>query len=824
MNKIISFLSFWLLLNVNAQTETSGRGIYRATSTKHTELIHTKLSVSFNFDNQTLNGEEWLTATPFFYPSDSLVLDAKSMLIHEVKLDKKGKRQKLDYQYQNDFLKIKLDKVYQKGENYTIYIRYTAQPELVKAEGSSAINDAKGLYFINPKGENPDVPTQVWTQGETESSSVWFPTIDKPNQKTTQEIYITVPDKFVTLSNGELKSSENKPNNLRTDYWVMNQKHAPYLFFMGIGDFTIVKDTPWREKVAVDYYVEKEFEAVAKKIFGHTTEMIEFFSKKFNYDYPWQKYAQMVVRDFVSGAMENTTAVSHSESAQQTSNALADFNQWESVIAHELVHHWFGNLVTTESWANLTVNESFATYGEYLWIEYKYGKDAADYHLFNSVNQYRHRSDDFLKKLVRFGYDDKEDMFDLVSYNKGGAILHMLRDYLGDDAFFGGISDYLNTYEFGTGEAHQLRLSFEKISGRDLNWFFNQWFFGYGNPVIKIKTDYNPENKQVTVLVNQTQDEEILFEFPLEIDIYQNGKYDRHSVWVTAQKKNEFTFSSNKIPDLVNVNPRGVILLTQEGLYKTETEYVFQYKNSKDFFSRNEAVEYATEYQYKNILMLATKDSFFRIREKALEVLKKVELSSNEFSEIEKIAKKDPENIVRAAAISILAETENEAYLPIFEKGMTISSNAVRNASLYGISKINPEMAKKILFDANPNDFDADQLLPLVSMIVENKMEKYLETLLPNFMFYPFVSGQSIKQAETLRKGYLWAMSLDNNRLLNIFEKSLKQIEPYLSNPNVKPAIIFMIDEAILTKKQIPQTESVKQQIRQLEEIKNRIW
>ena len=306
-----------------AQTDTSGRSLYRATPEKKTALKHTKLKVDFNFSNQTLGGEEWLTAAPFFYPTDSLILDAKAMLIHKVALDDQGKQQPLAYSYDKDVLRIKLPKTYKKGETYTVYIKYTAQPEKVTEKGSLAITDTKGLYFINPEN-NPEGPMrQIWTQGESESSSCWFPTIDKPNQKTTQEIEMTVPDSFVTLSNGELKRSEKK-GDLRTDYWVMDKPHAPYLFFMGAGEFAVVKDTPWRGKVPVEYYVEKKYEPLAKRIFGNTSEMLTFFSERFGYDYPWAKYAQMVVRDFVSGAMENTTAVSHAESAYQSADALND--------------------------------------------------------------------------------------------------------------------------------------------------------------------------------------------------------------------------------------------------------------------------------------------------------------------------------------------------------------------------------------------------------------------------------------------------------------------------------------------------------------------
>ena len=612
----LGLLGVMLSGNAFAQTETSGRTeIYRQTHTKTTELKHTKLKVNFDYQKEQMGGEEWLTASPYFYSTDSLVLNAKGMLIHEVALDKNGSKSPLKYEYKDDLLKINLDKTYNRNQDYTVYIKYTARPNEVSQKGSAAISDAKGLYFINAQGKDADKPTQIWTQGETESSSAWFPTIDKSNQKTTQEIYMTVPDKYVTLSNGIMKSSTKVSGGLRTDHWVMDKKHAPYLFFMGVGEYAVVKDK-WRN-IEVDYYVEKEYEPFAKQIFGNTPEMIEFFSKRLSYDYPWSKYAQITGRDFVSGAMENTTATLHQESAQQKPGDLIDENRWEDTIAHELFHHWFGDLVTAESWSNLTVNESFANYSQYLWNEHKYGKDIADYGLMKEIRGYMMDPSNISKDLVRFNYHSREDMFDGVSYNKGGAILHMLRNYVGDDAFFAGLTDYLKTNEFGTGEAHQLRLSLEKVSGKDLNWFFNQWYFGNGNPKISYTTSFEPVKKEVTITLSQNQIGQN-FQFPLSIDIFENGKPTRKNVWVSAKEKNDFTFQVSKNPDLVNLNSDGV-LLAEITDTKTPEQFLIQYQNSTQFLSRYKAVENAIENLTKNPAALKTvvaalNDSNFRIR------------------------------------------------------------------------------------------------------------------------------------------------------------------------------------------------------------------
>ena len=821
------FTSFTLLIiflsgNLLAQTDTSGRTeIYRASHTKMTELKHTKLKVNFDYQKEQMGGEEWLTAAPYFYPTDSLVLNAKAMLIHEVALDKNGSKTPLKYEYKDDMLKINLDKTYNRNQDYTVYIKYTARPNEVTQKGSAAITDAKGLYFINAQGTDPDKPTQIWTQGETESSSVWFPTIDKTNQKTTEEIYMTVPDKYVTLSNGIMKSSTKEANGLRTDHWVMDRKHAPYLFFMGVGDYAVVKDK-WRN-IPVDYYVEKEYEPYAKQIFGNTPEMMEFFSKRLNYDYPWSKYDQITGRDYVSGAMENTTATLHQESAQQKPGDLIDENRWESTIAHELFHHWFGDLVTAESWSNLTVNESFANYSEYLWNEHKYGKDVADYGLMKEIKGYLMDPSSPAKDLVRFSYHSREDMFDGVSYNKGGAILHMLRNYLGDDAFFSGLNDYLKTNEYGTGEAHQLRLSLEKVSGKDLNWFFNQWYFDSGHPKVSYTTTFEPVKKQVTVTVNQNQLGKN-FQFPLAIDLYENGKPSRKNVWVNAKEKNDFTFSVSKNPDLVNINADGVVLgeFTET---KTPEQYLLQYQNSKEFLSRFKAVENAVDNASKSPaalknLVAGLKDSNFRIRIEALSGLdlSKADQAKAALSEVEKMASTDQKTLVQGAAIAALAKTKDKKFLPLFEKGLNAVSNAVKANSLTGIAAVDPSrvvaLAEKIDLEGASDDLIAE-LLPI---IVKNKIEKQMPAIAATTAFYPFLKFQKPELGAVAEDGFNWIMSSDNLKATENLTKVLTQVKGQIgNNPQAKMMIVQILKDGLAKKmvvlKANPSSPTINKQI-----------
>src|SRR5438045_5132216 len=312
---VLAIMNHFLLAQRGQTADTSWKKQYRETTTKINDLVHTKLDTKFDFSKSYMYGKAWITLQPHFYPTDSLRLDAKGMDIHKIAIVKNGKESSLKYDYDNWQLNIHLDKTYKGGEQYTVFIDYTSKPNEVKVKGSAAISDARGLYFINPTGEEKDKPTEIWTQGETEANSVWLPTIDKPNQKMTDEISMTVPNKYVTLSNGKLASQKKNADGTRTDTWKMELPHAPYLLFMGVGDFAIIKDS-YKDK-EVSYYVDKEYASVARNIFGLTPQMIAFYSRITGVDYPWAKYSQITGHDYVSGAMENTTATWHSDATQQ---------------------------------------------------------------------------------------------------------------------------------------------------------------------------------------------------------------------------------------------------------------------------------------------------------------------------------------------------------------------------------------------------------------------------------------------------------------------------------------------------------------------------
>jgi aminopeptidase N len=669
--------------------------LYRSTPVKINDLINTRLEVRFDFSKSWMFGKAWITLKPHFYPTDSLTLDAKGMNINEVAVERDGKLIPLKYMYDSLNLRITLDKTYKGGEQYTVFIDYVAMPNDIKAKGSAAISSAKGLYFINPLGKDKNKPTQIWTQGETESNSVWFPTIDKPNQKTTDEIIITVPDRYKTLSNGLLvKQKKNKKDGTRTDTWKMDMPHAPYLIMMAIGEYSVIKDSYKGKEVS--YYVEKEYAPVARKIFGLTPEMIGLYSRLTGVEYPWQKYSQVVVRDYVSGAMENTTATLHGESAQQDARQLVDGNQWEDVICHELFHMWFGDYVTTESWSNLTINESFADFSEILWEEYKHGKDAAAEHNFTSMQSYLY-SNSSNKDLVRFYYNDREDMFDAVSYMKGGRILNMLRNYVGDTAFYKSLNLFLTTHKFKAAEAQELRLAFEEVTGQDLNWFWNQWYYGSGHPRLDISYDYDNVSKTAKVFVKQNQPENI-FRMPVAIDVYQGGGKKRYNVWL-SQRADTFSFPASTQPDLINFDG-DKILLCEKTDHKTLDNYIFQYKNAGLYLDRREAIDFAAgmqsdDKQARELIMTALGDTFKGLRIYTMQKLSMRSDSSKAAYEpiLSRMATDDNEPLVRAGAIQSLGRYKKNTYKQLFMNSLNDSSYTIAGNALLALGTIDSTAA-----------------------------------------------------------------------------------------------------------------------------------
>ncbi|URC10833.1 M1 family metallopeptidase [Flavobacterium sp. B183] len=695
-----SLFSLFLVAGQNAMAQNNDQtknplSVYQVTPLKVNDLVHTKLDVSFDYGKRYLYGKGWLTLKPHFYDTDSLRLDAKGMDFKTIAMVDGKKTIPLKYTYDNEQLLITLNRKYKSTEKYIIFIDYTAKPDELKVKGSLAITDAKGLYFINPDGKG-DKPIQIWTQGETEASSAWFPTIDKPNQKTTSEISMTVDAKYTSLSNGKLISQKVNKNGTRTDTWKMDLPHSPYLFMMAVGDFKIYKDSYNGQEVS--YYLEPKYAPYAKQIFGKTPDMMKFYGKMLGVEYPWGKYAQIVARDYVSGAMENTSATLHGEHVQKTERELLDDNQ-ESTIAHELFHQWFGDYVTAESWSNLTMNESFATFGEVLWHGHDEGQDAEDRSRYEKLqNCLRSSKDGVSPPLARFHYGNKEDMFDNISYSKGSIILYALKNQMGDEAFFKSLNKYLTTNAFKTGESHQLRLAMEEVTGKDWSPYFNQWYFQGGNPILNI--EYGYADGKATMAVKQVQESSVqTFTLPLKVDFYVNGTKVRKDILIDKREQN-FSFDLPSKPDFIDLDP-DKILVGKVIDNKKISDYLYQYKNVPTYYNRIEAIKFAAKdksHEAQLILLAGLQDQRDDLRTRSIRA---IDLADNSIKEaalktLLNIAQNDKKTYARASAIIKLAGTGDAAYKNLMIESTKNQSYNVAAAGILGLSKYAPEEADKI--------------------------------------------------------------------------------------------------------------------------------
>jgi aminopeptidase N len=740
------------------------RNQYRGSEAILWDIIHTRVALSFgNWADKTAYGEAWIDIQPYAKARKTLTLDAKSMQIEKVELEGKS----VQHTYNDDKLTIPLGREYKPSEKLRLYIKYKALPYSKVTGGSAAITDDRGLYFINTDGEIADKPHQIWTQGETEANSHWMPTIDKPNERMTIQIELTVPEKIQTLSNGIKISAESIGNNMRTDVWKMDKPIQVYAAMFAIGKFAIVKDK-WRDK-EVNYYVERDYEPYAKKMFNNTPEMMEFFSKITGVDYPWQKYDQVVVRDYVSGAMENTTASLYGEFMNQNFREIADVN-YEDIVSHELFHQWFGDYVTMESWSNLTVSESFANYGEQLWRKYKYGAESADRLAYNDLQKYLiSRSQ---APLVRFNYEDKEDMFDRVSYEKGGAILNYLHGLIGDDAFYKAMNIYLTKNALSSTEATHWRLAVEEATGEDWNWFFNQFYMRGGHPHLDVKYNYDDAKKELNITVTQLpSDSGLSYQLPLKaLVIYGNEK--NIADWNITQKTEMF-----KYPYKNGVKP-ALVLDAEHWLPGTIKEnkgsehWLIQYNQHDNYISKriaiNEAVKDIDNESAKKLIDNALTDKSPLVKAHTLSVITKfkADVYANRWrSTIEYLAKEDGDNHVRAYAFDMLGTWKDISYKNEMLKALNDSSYMVSGSALKALYKVAADTAYARAREILKQDPKASLQIEAESVIAQKGI--------PEDIAYFEEQGKHVYGSRKLTLASILSAYISNIKDTAVFEKGL---------------------------------------------------
>jgi len=523
------FILFIFLLSAFLQFSQAQTVTPDFNRTRTFDVQHYLIRTSFDRKNKTIFGETTISLKPLKNGFNSVELDAANLKFESVKLESGEKD--LQFETGNEKITIALGKDYSPKDLIKIRLKYSTKPK-------------KGIYFVNAErsGETLLHDAQIWTQGEAEESRYWFPSYDFPDDKATTEQFLTVESGETAISNGELIETLQNSDGTKTFHFKMNLPHSVYLTSFIISKYVKFADSYKNIPLAVYLYPGKEY--LNKQVFGNTKEMMRIYEELTGIAFPFNKYDQTIVANFELGGMENITATTLS--ARDVFFSDTNRSVVEDIISHELSHSWFGNLVTCRNWAELWLNESFATFMESAYREKMYGRsdylrkireDAREYFDEESRMDRKHG---LFNRLAR----SEGSMFDGVTYQKGSAVIHTLRETVGDRVFWKAINIYLNKHKLGNVETADLKAAFENVSKKDLDWFFDQWVYGTGYPKLEVSYRYNAETKKLDLNVRQTQKPENstipAFIMPLDIEITTLTGVSYNQIMIT---KRDETFS-----------------------------------------------------------------------------------------------------------------------------------------------------------------------------------------------------------------------------------------------------------------------------------------
>ncbi|MES1177740.1 MAG: M1 family aminopeptidase [Myxococcales bacterium] len=488
-------------------------------------IPHLALNLALDFATKSVAGTATLSFERVAPSAGELALDAVGFSIESVRVDAGKGFAAAAFSYDGD----------------TLIVEGLEQVDAGKVEVSYSVTPRRGLYFLEPDAKVKDRPKQVWTQCQDEDARHFIPCHDKPHVKMTSELTVTVPSGFVALSNGELIDSRTPAGGKKpwTYHFRLDKPHPSYLLTLVAGNFTIVTDRDANLgkalSVPVQYYVPPARKKDTQRSFGETPRMIELFSRLTGVPFPWQRYSQIVVSDFIFGGMENTTATTMYEHVLLDERAALDISS-NDLVAHELAHQWFGDFVTCRDWSHAWLNEGFATFMEHVEREDRLGRDEYDYGVASDNDTYLHEaSARYARPIVCRDYAEPIDLFDRHLYEKGGLVLHMLRRELGDTLFWAGVSTYLKAHAYGVVETNDLQRAMESVSGRSLERFFDSWVYRPGHPELKVKVSW--EDGLLSVNVKQTQKvgDTAEFHFELELEVgARGGGHSRHKKAITS--------------------------------------------------------------------------------------------------------------------------------------------------------------------------------------------------------------------------------------------------------------------------------------------------
>ena len=505
-------------------------------------VTHVRLSLEPDLVTRTLQGQSCLSLTARRDGVDKVELNAVDMTIDRVTVDGKPVS---GVDYDRECLRIMLGRAFGRGERFTLAVDYRCKPR-------------RGLYFVGPDQTHPDRALECWSQGQDDDSRFYWPCVDLPVEKATSEVFCTVPTGVTVLSNGDLADKGDLPDGRTRWHYVLNLPHSPYLVTLVCGSFTELKDRAPETGVDVYYYAPKGREQDTRRSLGRTPEMIDFFSRRIGVPYPHRRYSQVFVHDFIFGGMENTTATTLTSEAILDARAALDHDV-EGLVSHELAHQWWGDLLTCREWPEAWLNEGFATYFEYVWREHTRGRDEADVELLGDLDAYLGEAGTYQRAIFCRQYELPIDLFDRHLYEKGGRVLHMLRHELGEDDFWRALRLYGERHARGSVETRDLIRAIEEATGRNLDWFFDQWVDSPGHPELEGAWEWDADKKVGTLRLEQKQCSDRPHRFTTRVGFEVDGKEHQETVEVD-QRSHAFEFPLAARPSQVIFDPGDVVL------------------------------------------------------------------------------------------------------------------------------------------------------------------------------------------------------------------------------------------------------------------------
>ncbi len=647
------------------------------------DFEHLRLEIKVWMSEMSIEGVAHYRFRPLHDNVTYVGFDAMEMEINGIGIESSSNIS-MDWNYADNKLHVNFDQPLPMDIATELTISYQATP-------------TQGMYFTDSEHVAPEDADQLYTLIEPFGGSYWFPCMDYPNDRLHTEMVATVPDDFVTLSNGLLVESTEK-NGWRTDHWKQEISHVVYLVSLVVGQFDIVSDE-WRG-IPVEYYVEKGRAEDARPSFGKTPDMVEFFSDYYGYPYPYEKYAQVAVRYFRAGGMEHTTATTLHEYTVLDEEARID-NDSDWLIAHELAHQWFGDLVTCNNWADLWLNEGFATYSECLWAEASEGKNEFLDHLWGDMKRYIRSSEHYTRAIVTNTFEDPDEMFDSHSYPKAACVLHMLREQIGDSLFRKVLKDYLNKFSPGLVDTDDFMDVIEQTTGRPMDRFFEQWIFKPGHPVLEITHQWHPDTKQLKIEVKQTQKMEkgaSPFAFPLEIEICTFSKTFREKIEVTQAEESAF-ISCEEAPKSVVIDP-SLRVLMEVNHEKSVDMLLYDLQHSSNTVVKMKAIQELSTDTSDRVLDAIVRalhhESFWRVQEEAA-ALGKIHTSRARKALLD--AAEHPKPRVRRAVVSALGKyyMDNDIFDVLSQRFKYDVSIRVAAEAARSLAQINAEDAYKVL-------------------------------------------------------------------------------------------------------------------------------